>query len=264
MKEIEKKGGRLVTGSGGLDLQAMRKRRTGLQPVRERAGGGKLQLLMMFDITGSMFEYFDLVRSKLSYIAGFVKREVPSAQFAVFAYRNHGDERRYSQIYYTSPFNMDIEAVRSVIGSIKKGGGGRDALTCMEDCFREANRLPWVTSSSKAIVVVGDMPPHGVLDSMGKCPKGIDYRHEVGEFMKKGVKVYPVFAGYRDTVREFFRKLAADTGGRFLEISDIDALTDLLIGICMKETGNLPRFLEGLRKNRQLTGDKERLLLTLK
>ena len=49
MKEIEKKGeGKLVTRNGGLDLQAMKRRRTGLQPVKERVGGGRLQLLMMF------------------------------------------------------------------------------------------------------------------------------------------------------------------------------------------------------------------------
>jgi len=264
MNDIVKKAtGKLVTKSGALNLTEMKKRRAGLQPVYERLGGDSLQLLMMFDITSSMFGYFNLIREKLSEIVGLVSSRAPKTQFSVFAYRNHGDEDLHEHIYYTNEFTTNIEILNSKINSIKKGGGGKDALTCMEECFMEANKLPWISSCPKAIVLVGDMPPHGVMDSFEKCPNGIRYIDEVKEFCKKGIKVYSVFAGYRDASREFFAGIARDTGGKFLNISEIDILKDLLVGICMKETGNLTKYLESLKKNKQLTSNTEKALLML-
>ena len=84
------------------------------------SGTAALQVVMMFDITGSMFEYFDLVRKKLKKIIEAVKKQSPTTQFAIFAYRNHGDEGRYDQIYYTSPLTSNLEELYNYIAKIKR------------------------------------------------------------------------------------------------------------------------------------------------
>lgn len=224
-----------------------------------------LQVVMMFDITGSMFEYFDLVRKKLKKIIEAVKKENPTAQFAIFAYRNHGDEENYDQIYYISPLTSNLEELDQHIAKIQKGGGGPDALTCMEDCLKEANKLSWFPNTPKALVIIGDMPPHGVIDSVAKCDKEIDYREEVKRLHEKMIKIYTVYCGeHKGTIKEFYENLPLESGGKYLEISEIDVLVELMIGICMKETGNLDKFINDLKATGQLSVPAQKALLMLK
>jgi hypothetical protein len=268
MSDIERKNDGIVKGESTVNISALRRQRESTQPVsvfaRSFAGTPELQVVLMFDITISMFHYFDEVRGKLQEIILAVKKEISRSYFSVFAYRNHGDEEKFDQIFYTSPLTAYPEEVFRVIQEIKRGGGGPDSLTCMEDCFREANKLPWDPKSKKAIVVIGDMPPHGVFDSVKKCYNGIDYALEVAEFKKKDIRVYSVFCGENQGARDFYRTLAEETGGRFLKITDVNMITDLLVGVCMKENGKLDKFMQALREAKKLDPGKEKVLLALK
>ncbi|MCX6745286.1 MAG: VWA domain-containing protein [Candidatus Parcubacteria bacterium] len=180
--KIQKKepGVGLVKASGAPNLAAMKKQRHDIMPGSDKlklhskanepgiTAGVSLQVVIMFDITGSMFKYFDIVRKKLQEIVTAVKKESPNAQFAVFAFRNHGDEDNYSQIYYASPLTANLEEIQAYIAKIEKGGGGHDALTCMEECLHEANVLTWDPNAPKAVVVIGDEPPHGDFPGSSK------------------------------------------------------------------------------------------------
>lgn len=262
MNTITKPGGTAL-GKKKVDIAAMRRELADVSPFPLRiCSYVSLQVLMMFDITGSMFQYFNLVREKLGSIASFVMKEV-SSEFAVFAYRNHGDEGSYSQIYYTSPLTDNIDVIDEAIGAIEKGGGGSDALTCMEDCIREANNLSWREKSAKAVVIVGDMPPHGVIDQISMCPKGIDYQKEIERLKGKGVHFFPVFCGEGNRVREFYQSLVDGEKGKFLEIKDIDILVELLKGICMRQAGKLPLFIEKVRDNKLLPPQQKRKIIAL-
>jgi hypothetical protein len=278
--KIEKKspGTGLVKSSGAPNLQAMKKQRGDSTPATDKlklrarqnepvsVSGVSLQVLIIFDITGSMFKYFETVRQKLQEIVAAVKKESPGAQFAIYAYRNHGDEDKFAQIYYTSPLTANLEEIQGFIAKIEKGGGGPDALTCMEECLHDANSLPWDLTVPKALVVIGDMPPHGVLDPISGCYKGIDYRLEVSSLKQKGVKIYSVFCPTHknDRVYRFFQALAEDGNGKFMEISEIEILVELLIGICLKETGNFDKFVERLGFNKSLSDPQKKRLLMLK
>jgi len=263
MDKISKKHADVPDKEPTLDIQKMRRDLSLTETAKKFKTVPSLQILLMFDITGSMFKYFDLIRKKLQEIAQSVKEIVPSAQFAVFAYRNHGDEERHEQIFYSTPLTPNIKILSQEIQSIKKGGGGDDALTCLEDCLVEANSLGWNKASAKTIVVIGDMPPHGVIDSFGQCPNEIDYRDEVNELISKNVTVYSVFCGKNAKAKGFFRWLANKTGGRFLNLDQIDILKDILVAICMKQTGNLAKHLSDLRQKKMLTREKEEILLLL-
>lgn len=250
-----------------VDIGRLRRKRMAEQTVGALVAGKNmvpdLQLVVMADITGSMYKYFDEVRQKFAEIVAAVKKEVPRSQFAVFAYRNHGDEDRYDQIFYASPLSSDEEAVAKFIRDIKRGGGGSDALTCMEDCLREANGLTWQSKAQKAIVIVGDMPPHGVLDSLDKCYRGIDYRAEISALKNNGVRIYPVFCGDNQRVKDFYQSMAVQTGGRLMDLAHIGEIVTLLVAVCMKETGKLDKFLADLRAQKQLSPGQERIIKAL-
>lgn len=221
-----------------------------------------LQCAMMFDITGSMFKYFDAVKQKIAEISETVMRRAPRSEFSIFAYRNHGNEN-LGNIYYASRLTGNIGELSNFLEQIEQGGGGRDGLTCMEECFSEANRRSWAVSSAKSIVIIGDMPPHGVRDSIKKCPNNIDYRIEVEKFKQKGIKLYPVFCGHHKDVRKFYQWLATETGGRFLELDEIDLLSDLLVAICMKSLGRLDEHKHDLSNTKRLPDKTEKLLKML-
>jgi hypothetical protein len=268
MSDIQRKKDGITSEKKAINIGALRRQRETTLPVSAFAKTStinpELQVVLMFDITVSMFHYFDEVRKKLQEIILAVKKEISRSQFAVFAYRNHGDEEKHDQIYYASPLTAHPEEVFRFIQGIKRGGGGEDALTCMEDCFQEANKLAWNNSAKKAVVVIGDMPPHGVLDSVKKCYNGINYAEEIAQFKKKEIRIYSVFCGEKQRVRDFYQSIAKETGGRYLEIAEISSIADLLVGICMKETGKLDKFLASLREKNQLDPAKEKTLKALK
>lgn len=221
-----------------------------------------LQCAMMFDLTGSMFKYFDAVKQKIAEISEAVMKRAPRSEIAVFAYRDHGNED-YGKIYYASHFTRNMQELSRFLEQIEKGGGSPDGLTCMEECFSEANRRNWTAVSAKSIVIIGDMPPHGVRDSFKKCPNNIDYRIEVEKFKQKGIKLYPVFCGHHKDVRKFYQWLATETGGRFLELDEIDLLSDLLVAICMKSLGRLDEHKRDLSNTKRLPDKTEKLLKML-
>lgn len=223
----------------------------------------ELQLVAMFDITGSMYGHFNLVRTKLTEVFQALNEELSAAQFAVFAFRNHGDEEKFSQIYYTSPLTSDINEIKRIISGIEKGGGGPDALSCMEECFHAANELPWLEEAPKAIVVVGDEPPHGVVDDMSKCPNRINYKVEIEKFIEKGIAVYSVFCGHEMKIRNFYKSLAGQTGGKFIEIDEIDMLVDLLIGISMKQSGSFKKYYEKMEEKGLMTEARRKVIALL-
>lgn len=247
-----------------MDIGRFRKK-TGLTPARKIINTAKtgLQLSAMFDITGSMFGYFHLVREKLGEVFTAINKEVSCPEFSVMAFRNHGDEKLHNNIYYSHPFTTDIARIRTFMSKINKGGGGDDALTCMEDCLKEANLLAWSSKTPKALIIVGDMPPHGVLDGVNKCPKDINYKFEIEGLRQKQIQIFSVFCGHISKVRKFYQEMAQSTKGRFLEIKEIGILTEILTGIAMKQTGNLDNYIKRLKKTKQLPQHTKKILRLL-
>lgn len=257
----------LIPQTGKLDIAKMRSQIKKSEPslISVKKNLPNLQLCMMFDITGSMYDKFNLIREKFQEITTDVKSENPNSEYSIMAFRNHGDEEKYEQIYYSTPLTSDVNEIYSLISKIKRGGGGTDALTCMEECLKEANQLNWINNSPKAVIIVGDMPPHGVIDNLSVCPNKIDYTNEITQFVKKGISVYSVYCGdfYDEQVRTFYQKIAQQTNGKFLEIKEIDLLSGLIIGICMKQTNTLQKYIGHLRSTKRLSLKMEKALLML-
>ena len=231
-----------------LDVSTLKKYsgEKSLSTVRQKMAEAQtgLDTVMMFDITGSMFSYFHAVRENLDNIARRLKSAVPKLRQAVFGYRNHGDERLYDEILITTPLTENVELIGQKIFSIKRGGGGLDALTCLEDALAAANRLDWNENAAKTLVIIGDMPPHGVMDQVTKCPNKIDYRQEVEKLIFRQVKLYSVFCGHEKKAEGFFRSVAERSGGKFMSFDEIGLLSELLIGVGMKSVGRFETYIK--------------------
>jgi len=203
-----------------------------------------LDVVFMIDTTGSMDPYIDEVKHNIIRIIENVLDYSPKIRVGCIAYKDHGDEGE-DEYYLTKilPLTFDRKDVvgfmRSAELHIGEGGGGPEAVEC---ALREAVTFHWNASAPKAVILIGDKPPHGVMDGFKSCTKMRDYREEVKGLKKKEIKIYPILCNNISETEGIFRWMANETGGAFFYLKEISDLSDLLIGICLKETGQLAYF----------------------
>lgn len=234
-----------------------------------------LEVVFFCDTTGSMFHFFDTAREGMERITDRLGQERVKIRCAVYAYKNHGDEDWFGGMhpFMCQSFTDNLARIKDALGRVEKGGGG-DGLCAVEDAFHHLNReVSTAGSGAKRVAIaIGDMPPHGVVDGLGRCPHKYDYRAEVAELHRKGFAFYSVFCfGEGDIelrhtakIQEYYRWLAGEHGGKYLELGEMDALVDVLVGICLKETGRLDSFIAELNQRATLPATTQRLLLQLK
>jgi len=225
---------------------------------------GTLDVVFMFDTTGSMSSYLNEVQRNVIKMIEDILKESPSVQFGVIVYKDHGSEGEDSY-YLTKTCHLTnnksdvINFLRSDEIAPGAGGGGPEAVEC---ALNEATNLSWA-SNTKAIILIGDEPPHGVMDSFNECPRGIDYREETKKLSDIGVKIYSVLCNNVYETEVTFKWFADQTNGKFLKLQNISDLVDLIVAVCMKETGSLASFGNKLIESGKMTETKKQLLLEL-
>jgi hypothetical protein len=204
-----------------------------------------LDVVFAVDTTGSMEPYINEVKDNIIRIMEDVFEFSQGVRMGVIAYKDHGDEGE-TEFYLTKiqPLTFDnkevVEFLRSPDLHIGVGGGDAEALEC---ALYDAVNLNWSSAKTpKVIVLVGDKPAHGVIDSFRACTRMKDYRQEVEAIKNKGIRIYPILCNNIHETESSFRWMAGETGGTFIYLNDISSLSDLLIGICLKETGKLLEY----------------------
>lgn len=253
--------GALAKGTAGSRLPAI-------------GGKGELYAAFACDTTGSMFPWFKEALRAIGRVASEVWQRQKAFRMAFVPYKNHGDEDCFDghHAFAATEFTNELPRIEQQLKSIERGGGGNDGLCALEDVFHFLNaEAEWPMQAKKTLVVIGDMPPHGVLDNVSKCPNEFDYRREVAKFKEKKITVYTVYchdendldSARTNQIAEFYRWLATETGGKSLTLADVDELVQVLIGVCLKETGHLNDYVNQLRKQGRLIGKTEKNLLQL-
>jgi hypothetical protein len=217
-----------------------------------------LDVVFAIDTTGSMEPYIHEVRDNILKIMEDVFEFSQGVRVGIIAYKDHGDEGE-NEFYLTKllPLTFDkkdvVDFLRSPDLHIGVGGDGAEAVEC---ALFDAVNLNWSAAATpKAIVLVGDKPAHGVIDSFRACTRMKDYRKEVEVIKNRGIKIYPILCNNMHETESSFRWMASETGGTFIYLNDISSLSDILTGICLKEAGKLLEYKARLLEY----GDKARL-----
>ena len=242
-------------------LSTLSKARNQTDVSNTQQSSAKIDVSFIFDTTISMYGYLEEVRKQLSYLSDEIQGKIPKAKIGVIAY---GDYWNAQTTYVTKKLDLtdDYQQVKSFINRVKKTDGG-DFLEAVEEALYQANQLKWRLGSRRAIVLVGDAPPHGVTDSFQNCKYGHNYQDETKELARKGIKVYAVQCGQNKDAEKSFREMAQLTNGLYLRLDNIADLVDLLVSICMKEVGLLAEYESKLKGNHSLTPSKQKLLKQL-
>jgi len=204
-----------------------------------------LDVVFAVDTTGSMEPFINEVKDNILRIMEEVFEFSQGVRMGVIAYKDHGDEGE-DEFYLTKilPLTFDKKEVAQFLRSpdlhVGEGGDGAEAVEC---ALYDAVNLNWSSSTTpKAIVLVGDKPAHGVIDSFRACTRMKDYRKEVEAIKTKAIKIYPILCNNMHETESSFRWMASETGGTFIYLKEISSLSDYLIGICLKETGKLLEY----------------------
>ena len=132
-----------------------------------------LDVVFLMDTTGSMDPYIEEVKLNILRIIEQVLEYSPKIRMGCVAYKDHGDEGE-DEYYLTKllPLTFDRKDIVGFIRSpelyVGEGGGGPEAVEC---ALHEAVAYQWNAAAPKAIILIGDKPPHGVMDGLKSAPR---------------------------------------------------------------------------------------------
>lgn len=220
-----------------------------------------LDVVFAFDTTGSMYKYLELVASQIAQLTEVITQNIEGVRFGLVAYGDHCDEKL---LYLTKvlPLTDDRDRIGEFIASVEKTHGG-DEPEAVEDALFEVNDLHWRLNSNRALILIGDAPPHGVIDSKNVCTHRIDYELETHALASKGIRLYSVQCGGQEATTKVFAWMAKQTGGMHLTLDNAEDLVDLLIGVCMREAGVLEEYSTELQERQGLNESKGKIFQLL-
>ena len=222
-----------------------------------------LDLALVLDTTGSMGTYLAEISRQLLEVVSEIHQHVVGVRCGVIAFKDHGEQEDY--LTHSLPLSRNLHRLVSFMhdSELKPGvgGGGAEAVEC---ALHEANALPWRKHARKAILLIGDKPPHGGgLDSFSACTHGIDYRDEIEELAGRGVAIYTLQVGDCLQTRRMFEYFSARTGGTFLDGLHIRDLPSSIASVCHKEAGDLADYRQRLARAGRLTETRRVMIHSL-
>lgn len=222
-----------------------------------------LDLVWVLDTTGSMGTYLGEIQHKLMSVLEELGQHVSDLRCGVVAFKDHGAEGE-DQSYLTRSLPLTerldhlAEFLRSPALLPGVGGGGAEALEC---ALSACNGFAWRPDARRAVIVVGDKPPHGGgLDGFDGCPRHIDYRDELEGLRQQDVAVYTIRVGDCLATRRVFEYLSARTGGTYMDLLHVRDLPSSIVSVCHKEAGDLTAYRRRLEQAGRLS-DTGRLMI---
>lgn len=196
-----------------------------------------LDVVLAVDTTGTMATYVTALRRHLLLALPALERRVGSdVRVGVVAFKDHGAEGE-DDAYLTRTLQPTasrerlLEFLCSPGLALGRGGGGAEALEC---ALRAARGLAWRPHARRALVLVGDKPPHGAgLDPLAACPHHVDWRDEVEALARAGTTIHAVQVGDHLEARRVFEYCAARTGGACVALGHARELAGAVAAACL-------------------------------
>ena len=139
------------------------------------------EIVFSFDTTGSMYKYLEEVRQRLKEMVQSLKDKIPGIRIAIYA---HGDYCDAGKTYVTKylDFSNNNNTICNFVSTVGKTGGG-DAPECYELVMREVQEnLSWSPNSQKALIMIGDAPPHEKTEEQNY--RHLDWKEEAERLRK--------------------------------------------------------------------------------
>lgn len=194
----------------------------------------KFEICFSFDTTGSMYSCLEEVRRRLREMVQDLKSKIPGIRIAIFA---HGDYCDAGSTYVTKYLNFSNNPTEicNFVANVSATEGG-DTPECYELVMREVQeKLSWNAHAQKALVMIGDAPPHEKTESQNY--RHLDWKEEAERLRKMDIKIYSVQCNGHTAYEYFYQHIAARTFGYYMPLSNFNGVKELLMKICFREAG---------------------------
>lgn len=169
-----------------------------------------LDVLFIFDTTGSMGEEIDRLKSTIELIKINLEslKPKPQVRFGMVLYK----DRKDSYVTKIIPLTADLKAFQKELYKVRAGGGGdtrEDLNSALEDAM---TKIQWNENGIKTSFVITDAPPQ--LDYKNQL---YTYSQAVRDAQEKGVKIFTIGTGGLDIQGEFvLRQISQYTYSKYV------------------------------------------------
>lgn len=230
------------------------------QMNQKRQENKGLDLVLIGDLTGSMYAYHDVLKKKFNEICKVMFQIIPNLRIGIIFYLDHGS----GDVYVTKPqqLTVNIENLQNFIDSTPDGSGG-DADEAVEDALNDALNMNWNEINTRSIVLFGDARAH----EPNECNSGYDYFELTKKLYDKKVTINTVFCGRSRDYKsisdlydvdigdfskrvsrldddKFFSWIANVTGGVSIGVEQIDDIVDIIKAMAAKDAGKIDELEE--------------------
>jgi hypothetical protein len=219
----------------------------------------KIDLVVSFDTTGSMYPVLSQVRAQVEQFVKDMFNEFSDLRLGIIAHGDYCDKDRPYTIRIMD-LTRDEDKLCKFVRETEQTCGG-DADECYELVLNSAHSvINWRPDSDKIFILIGDASPHSPSYSMNKDK--LDWKDETEKLRKLGVKVFSVhaLAYYRSSSRAFYNSVAETTGGVYLTLDQFNEIMELIKATLYQQGGEekLNEYISVIRDSGKLTNSMDR------
>ena len=225
----------------------------------------KIDLVVSFDTTGSMYPVLSQVRTDVENFIRNMFAEFEDLRLGVIAHGDYCDKDNPYTIRIMDLTRDENKLCKFVKETNKTFGG--DADECYELVLNSAHKvLKWRDDADKIFILIGDASPHSPAYRDNK--DNLDWKVEADELRKLGIKVFSVhaLAYYRSSSRGFYQTVSDTTGGIYLTLDQFSEIMELIKATLYQQSGEdkLNEYISIIRDNGKLTNSMDRNFRRLK
>lgn len=192
-----------------------------------------LDLIFVIDTTGSMWDDIDQVKAQATELADRIAADVADYRLGLVTYRDHpvfpygdpGDQPSTVVLPLTTDANAAVDAIQSLIV-----GGGADWSESVYSGLMAAIDQAWRDGAEKAIILLGDAPPHDPEPFTGYTLDDV----LVAAYAVDPANIYPILVGSDPDAAAYFEALAEGSEGQLFAAGDADEVVDALLQALQK------------------------------
>lgn len=215
-----------------------------------------LDLIFVIDTTGSMWDDIANVKASSTEIVNHIDSELPDYRIAVVDYRDfpvspYGASGDYPYKVRLS-FSTDKTSIINAIQSLSLGNGAdwqESVYTALVKSFQTDGLTPWRSEANKAIILLGDAPPHDpepftgyTIDSVISAANSIFSTSSSlsttivrpisqANENQSSVSIYGIAIGYDPSAYNYFKILSEKTGGKVFKAPTASDIVEKIIEV---------------------------------
>ncbi|KAI5481376.1 hypothetical protein MNV49_004998 [Pseudohyphozyma bogoriensis] len=222
-------------------------------PVPSGSGappGRQLDLVYLFDVTGSMGSYIASATKNCEIIVENILQserlsQPDSLRIGLIAYRQDN-----SFILKNFGFTSDIGVLKTNLTTLYASGGG-DGPEAVTAGMKAVVDLDWRPAAAKMVVLIADAPPHGIGEYgdgfASGSPDGEDPLRLIRQMASMGITFFvvacePALSGYQYAT-DLFRALSVMSSGVMVPLTSADKLSHVIVGSALEQM-DMERLIE--------------------